>query len=157
MSWPLGDALDRIVELEIEALAALATPVVCDAVPYFFHTQESFPYWTNRIGPIQNGDEGEDLDNPVVTIYQRLVLGHVTAGYAGENEDKLLTWIPQVFSYYSDHNRLETDTQSDGLDYLLEARIRSCTGFAAFANSGLPHIQAGTEFTLTLEFIETVR
>ncbi len=96
----LDGAMDRIVELEIEALAALSPTVACDAKPYFYHTQESFPYWTNRVGPLSFEDNEEDFDEPTYTVISRLVIAHVTNDYKGENEDKLKLWIPQFVTYF---------------------------------------------------------
>ena len=157
----LDDALDRLVIFEKAAWAALYPGESCDAVPRFFHTQEAFPYWTNRVGPWTNDDDGEDFDVLRVTILARLVLGHVTSGYQGENEERLADFIPYFLGYMADRNTLITNTDAgtspNPLQYLIEARVERGTGYAAFMNTGLPVVQAGTEFTITLEFNDTAR
>ena len=152
----LDSAIDRMVALEIEALAALSPTVVCDALPYFFHTQEAFPYWTNRIGPLQIEDQGEDYDRPIYNIISRLVIGHLTDDYDGQNEDKLKIWIPQIVTYFHQHPRLQTATLNTGLSQIVEARITSATGLRVLQSAGISTLQIGCEFTHRLEFLELI-
>lgn len=157
MTISLDNAIDRMVELQIASLATLS--ITADAVPYFFHTQEAFPYWTNRVGTITIpyiGGGGEDLDTPTYTVISRLVIAHLTADYVGINEDKLKTWIPVIIRYFHARPWLETATQTSGLDQLLFARITDCTGFRVFQSSGAGASQVGCEFTHRLDFEETV-
>lgn len=156
MALNLDSAIDRIVENEIAALAALSTPVNADAKPYFYHWQESFPYWTNRVGPMQMGDLGEEFDNPTYSVIMRLVIDHMTADYAGNNEDKLKLWMPQVVTYFHAHPRLQTDSDKIGLNSIEEARIGNATGFRIFQNAGIPVLQIGCEFTLNISFYEQI-
>lgn len=156
MAIDLDAALDRITENEIAALAALSTPETADAKPYFYHWQESFPYFTNRVGPITMADLGEEFDNPTYGVIMRLVIAHLTADYHGQNEDKLKLWIPQVITYFHAHPRLQTDTYKIGLSQIEEARITNCTGFRIFQNAGISELQIGCEFTLQISFYEQI-
>lgn len=156
MSIDLSGAIDRIVELEIEALAALSTPVAADAKPYFYHEQESFPYWTNRVGPFSFEDNEDDFDEPTYTVVMRLVVDHVTANYTGQNEAKLKLWIPQIVTYFHARPWLGTDTNNRGLNSLLDARFSGGTGFRVFQTVGIQALQVGCEFTMQLRFNETI-
>lgn len=156
MTIDLSTAFDRIVENEVAALNALTPAMPSDAVPYFVHYQESFPYWTNRVGPMTMDDEGEELDKPSYTIIMRLTIAHLTDNYDGANEALLKTWIPQVVSYFHARPRLQTTTYNTGLSRLDEARIISCTGLRVLNSIGIPVTQIGTEFTLRLTFIDLI-
>jgi hypothetical protein len=150
----LDGAIDRMVALQLEVMAVIGEPA--DAKPYFYHTQESFPYWTNRVGPLSLEDNEEDFDEPTYTVISRLVIAHVTADYSGQNEDKLKTWIPQIVTYFHARPWLGTATANAGLNSLLRARISGCTGFRIFQNAGIQPLQVGCEFTHLLEFNETI-
>lgn len=158
MSIDIDAAMDRVVELEIEALNALSTAVPCDAKPYFFHWQEDFPYWTNRLGTMNywRGEEDEEFDYPEYTIVMRLVIAHLTQDYDGFNEDKLKMWIPHIITYFSQRRWLQTATTSAGLNSLVEARITGSTGFRVLQSVGLPGVQLGCEFNLRCRFVESV-
>lgn len=156
MAVDLTGGIDRMVELEIEALAALATPVTADAKPYFYHEQEAFPYWTNRVGPVSFEDNEDDMNEPTFTVVSRLVIDHVTANFDGQNEVKLKLWIPQIITYFSARPWLGTATINTGLNGLIHARIASCTGFRIFQTTGIQAMQVGCEFTHLLEFTETI-
>lgn len=156
MAVNLDGAIDRIVELQIEALAALSPAVSADAKPYFYHTQESFPYFTNRVGQITFEDNEEDFDEPTYAVIARLVIAHATADYTGFNEDKLKTWIPQYITFFHARPRLGTATVNTGLNSLIHARISGCTGFRIFQNAGISALQVGCEFTHLLQFVETI-
>lgn len=156
MTINLDGAIDRIVELQIEALAALSTPEDADAKPYFYHTQESFPYFTNRVGQVTFEDNEEDFDEPTYAIIARLVVAHAAADYAGFNEDKLKLWIPQYITYFHARPWLGTTTNNSGLNSLIRARISGCTGFRIFQNAGISALQVGCEFTHLLQFNETI-
>lgn len=154
MTIDLDAAIDRMVEIEIAVMATLS--ITADAKPYFFHTQEGFPYWVNRVGTVTIGGASEDIDEPVYTVISRLVVSHLTADYAGNNEDKLKTWIPPIIRYFHARPWLETATQTNGLANLKFARITDCTGFRVFQAVGIDTPQIGCEFTHRLEFEETI-
>lgn len=156
MTISLQNAIDRLVELEIAAMAAFTTPVTGDAVDHFTHTQNNFPYWTNRPGRITLPDDEEDLDYPTYIVISRLVIGHVGEGYDGDLENSLQLWIPQLITYFNARPTLVTATQSSGLPNLLHARVSGATGLAILQNYGSIGSQVGCEFTHTLEFVEEI-
>ncbi len=155
----LNETLDRIVLIEKEALAALIPTVTAKAVPRFFHTEESFPYWTNRIASSVFGDAGEELDEDNYTLVARLVIAHITSGYKGQPENSLYIYVPQFKTYLHAREGLQTDQSSDPdlrdeQDFLIRARIVSTTGLRVFENAGIQALQVGTEFNILCEFEE---
>lgn len=151
----ITSALTRIVAMQKEIMSDLG--VTADAVPYFYHVQESFPYWTNRVGDIQIADDGsEDFDRDTYTFIMRLVIGHVTEGYRGEVEARLYDYIPEVKYFFNAREGLQSDADTTWLNSLIRARVSSCTGFRIFQDAGISANQVGTEFTLTCLFDETI-
>lgn len=155
------ELLARVAALEIEAMASIG--VNADAKPYALHTQEAFPYFTNRISSNVIGDDGsevEDFNRPLVVV--RLVIGHVTEGYKGQPESKLYEWGPVIKTYIQQRtNWLKTATApyTTRMDNLQSARIIDSGGFRIFDNSGIGVSQVGREFQLQCifdEFIEQV-
>jgi hypothetical protein len=141
----LTDVLNRVVEIEKEISAVDGG----NAVPYFWYRQDVFPYWTNRIGDITIEDAGHGEQIWTITLTMRLVIAHLTSGYAGENEDMLYRYIPDVLSFFREHPQLQSQTIDDGLDHVMDAFIGSCRGYSVFANS--PAQQIGTEFELSFQ------
>lgn len=149
--------LARVVLLEKAALAALATPKTADAVPYFFHTQETFPYFTNRVSGIVVEGDSEDFDVDTYQVTMRLVVGHVTEGYIGEPESNLYTYIPQIQTYFNERDGLvDGTTYTSHMDELHWARVTACSGLRVFQNAGISAQQVGAEFTLTCRFEEQI-
>lgn len=154
-SLPMEELLARVAELQIQALATVG--VTCDAKDYFYHVQEEFPYWTNRLGAAEYSSESEDLDTDTYNVIMRLVIAHLTSGYKGENEKNLITWIPVVKTYFNSREQLVTETTyPTAMDGLFWARVTSNTGFRIFESTGLSAMQIGTEFVLTALFDETI-
>ena len=157
----LNETLDRIVLIEKQALASLATPVTADAVPRFLHVQEETPYWTNRMTAFTSVGDSEDFDNDTYLLTARLIIGHITEGYDGESETRLYTYIPQFKTYLHERWGLQTD-QTSGPDlsaaqrYLIRARITGGVAFAIFESSGINTLQVGAEFNILCEFNETI-
>jgi len=157
MALDFAELMDRIVVNEKAALTALTTPVTADAVPYFFHVQESWPYFTNRLGPYTVGDDSEDVDTITIDILMRLVIAHLSSGYKGENDDKLALYAAQVIEYFNEREWLQSATYPAALRYLVRARIRAGTGYTVFVNSGVGGVtQIGTEFTLRCELMHDI-
>lgn len=153
----LVELLDRVVLLEKEALAALTPTVTSDAVPYFLHTQEDFPYWTNRIGASTFEGNSEVFDGDTYTVIMRLVIGHHTEDYVGNVEGRLYTWIPQIKNFLNRRDGLQcATTYTDHMDGLQFARVTNTVGFREFQNAGISTMQLGTEFTLSCQFSDTV-
>lgn len=142
----------RIVVNEKAALAALSPTVVADAVPRFWHTQESFPYFTNRLGSLSVDFDSEDIDLVTQDVTMRLVIGHLTSGYVGENDDKLQLWLPQLHEYFNEREGLQSATYLTRLTNLTRARIVSGTGYIVFVNSPIGGVaQVGAELTIRCE------
>lgn len=152
------ELLNRIVALEIEAMASIGVRV--DAKPYALHAQEAFPYFTNRIFSNAIGDDGsETLDYNRPLVVMRLVIGHVTEGYKGQSESKLYEWGPVIKTYIQQRtNWLMTDTEpyTTRMDNLQSARIIDSGGFRIFDNSGIGVSQVGREFQLQCIFYEEI-
>lgn len=150
----------RVAALETEALAAMTPPIMADAVPYFFHVQEAFPYWTNRLSTISaedgaGGDEdfGEEYERYSYEIVMRLAIGHVTDGVRSEYERSLGRIIPHVLRYFNARELLQSAAYPGAPDDVLRARIIACTGVEILPIS--EHTQViGAEFTLRVETIE---
>ncbi len=152
------ELLLRARDLEIEALAALSPSKTAAAKEYFFHTQASFPYFTNRIGGVDVGADSEELDIYTYQVIIRLVIGHLTSGYKGEPEGRLQLYIPQVINYFNSRQWLQTTSGSydTAMLSLMEARCTSSTGFRIFTDAGISAQQVGTEFVLTCIFEEQI-
>lgn len=151
----IQNALNRIVTMQIECMNDLS--VTADAKPYFYHVQETFPYWTNRVGDILITDDGsEDFDRDTYNFIMRLVIGHVTEGYRGEPEARLYDYIPEIKVFFNAREWLESDTYTTAMNGLIRARISAISGFRIFQDAGLSANQVGTEFTLTALFDETI-
>lgn len=152
------ELLNRLATLEEEAMASIN--VRCDAKPYFYHVQESFPYFTNRIAanPItDDGSEVLDYNNPLVIV--RLIVAHMTEGYKGEPESKLYEWGPIVKTYIQRRNNwLECaaapyNTRMAGLR---QSRVSDAGGFRVFNDSGAGVLQVGREIQVQCIFDEII-
>lgn len=150
----------RIVALEKEGMAALSPAVVCDAVPHYFHAQEAYPYWNNRVSAVElealddADDYGEEIDRVVYEVTARLIIGHLTGGYTGERDAELYRYVPHMIRYFNDREDLKTTTTTTDLLGLIRCRVTSVTAFGVFQNSGVGVQQVGAEFVLSAEFIE---
>jgi hypothetical protein len=154
----LQGLMNRIVALEIEGMAALTTPVTCDAVPYFFHQQEGVPYWINRLGNYSflAADEwGEEVDAFVYPVTARLVIGHISGGYKGENDSNLQLYVPQMVEWFNEHENLHTATTglTTSLDHLIRCRTEAGIAFGIFENRATGTPQVGAEFNLEAYFV----
>ena len=151
----LSEAMLRIAAMQREALAVYNA----DAKDYFYHWQESFPYFVNRITDEDTVFDSEDYKIRNYTITMRLVVGHLTEGYDGTPERNLYAFIPLVENKF-DNNRVLTSvaypTPMDWLnpeDITLE-RSRGTTFFEMTGVGGGQSAarQVGSEWTLTLPF-----
>lgn len=148
--------VNRLGAIEIEALAALTPAVTADAVPRFFHAQEAFPYFTHRVGNITVSSNSESFDVYTVPVIARLVVGHIDAGYKGQNETKLYQYIPQVLDTLNSREYLQSETYTAAMPHLRSARVATISGFSAFRNTGINAVQVGTEFTVEAELINQI-
>lgn len=109
--YDLTDIMNRLPYLQQAALAAIGQK--CDAVSYWPHQQESFPYWTNRIDSMTiETDMADDIDIHRYQITMALVVGHLLEGYKGEPTERAYLWIPAVLDYFRQHRNL-----TDGAEY----------------------------------------
>lgn len=160
----IASMMNRYAQLEKEGMAALASPVTVDAVPFFFHQQEGCPYWINRMGNFElesTTDEewGEEIDAQVYLVTARLVIGHLTSGYKGENDANLQLYVPHMVEYFNEHENLRTTTTyTTSLDHLIRSRCTGGIAYGVFENKAIGIQQVGAEFNLRAEFaIEIVQ
>lgn len=159
MSSYLTDLIARACAIEVEAFATLSPPVDVDAKPRFYYTQEAYPYLTHRISamPIDHSDSNESEQFPQPRLTIRCVVGHITAGYKGENEDKLYTWIPLLISYFADRKWFQSAALPSKPDYLIYSEVIDAGGFRAFDNTGFAGvIQVGFEITIACTFTDYI-
>lgn len=156
MSALIAELLARVVAAQ-KAWGAEAG-VAVDAVPFFFHTQEAFPYFTNRVSNVIVGDDGsEDFDRDTYTVTMRLVVGHLTGGYKGEIETRLYAWMPSVKTFFNEREWLQTPgAYAAAMNSLIRARVTGMSGLRVFDNAGVSVLQVACEFTLICEFDETI-
>lgn len=156
MSLLIAELLNRVVAVELAW--GTENSVTVDAVPFFFHTQEAFPYFTNRVSGVEVGDDGsEDFDRDTYTVTMRLVVGHLTSGYDGAMESSLYTWMPTIKTFFNEREWLQSaGTYAAAMTGLIRARITAMTGLRVFDNAGVSALQVACEFTLTCEFDETI-
>src|SRR5689334_15613825 len=108
MTNPLTDALNRLVNIQKELTSILEPPqnIALDAVPYGFYTQESFPYWTNRVLSYHESSDSQEFFVYEYRIQMRFIRGYVTEGELGGIETRLYTDIPNISDYFAARNRL---------------------------------------------------
>jgi hypothetical protein len=150
----LTEALTRIAAMEKEALTdAGYTP---DAVPYFFHTQENFPYFTNRVDEDINtgATEGATQEWEVHghTARARLVIAHINEGVPGTPEGLLYVYMPLVTNFFVNHPMLQSALYPTAMDFLEAITVERPTGLRIFNNAGFPVHQVGCEWPLRLPF-----
>ena len=147
----------RVAAMEIEALATV-TSGAFDAVKYWPYQQEVTPYMTNRLGEMTPDYDAftEDIEQYNHTILMRIVVDHVTAGYAGDKADLAYQYAQAIETYFRQHPQLTTDAGSYTTvpNYLQElTRLISHTGLVVFDNGGIGALQLGIEFTLQIPFL----
>lgn len=154
MTLDLKNLCERAAALEIEALAVLTDIPTPNAVAYFWHTQETFPYFTNRLGDITLEADGQEFDVYNVDVIIRLILAHRTAGITkGLLEAELQRIIPRVIEYFNEHEMLQSAAYPTELTSLIYARITDCRGYSEFRNNAATADgQIGTEWTLRAVF-----
>lgn len=148
MAAPFDDMVDRVVALERACMRALNTPVNVDATKQFFRPYTGTVLFTNRLAPLTIESESEDIDLITIDLKMRLIIGHITQGYEGDNEANLYTYIPHVLEYFNERPLLVDTAFPTHIDHLIEARLIDGLGFAVFTQGGFPNSQVGTEFTL---------
>lgn len=140
MASYLNELLARCAALEKEALDSIS--VVSDAKSFFFHTQESFPYFTNRIDSVPvagfiEGQETEDDLTRIVDITARLVVAHLTEGYDGEPEQKLYEYLPVVEAYINAREMLQSAAYPTEMTEMFYSRCTTGGALRAFTQNGI--------------------
>jgi hypothetical protein len=153
--------MQRCCAIEIAALAAMTPAQAADAVPYFFHTQESFPYFTHRLGTTDYEENSEELEIRERQIIIRLVVAHLTEGFKGAPEERLFDYIGVLETAFSTQDARQltaADPYDEVPDYLYPTDTRFTTngGLRVFENTGFPVRQVGTEFTFVIPFFAKV-
>lgn len=144
----LEELFARIVEMQKEIIDGAG------AVPFFFYQQETFPYFTNRLGEDVITFDSEDYSVRTYTITMRFVMGHITEGQAGAPETQLYTHIPTIEQHFLEHPQLTSDhypTPITGLSALNTVLTRD-TGLRVFNNAGILAQQVGCEFSLSVPY-----
>ena len=101
------EAVGRIVAME-----KLVVPNAVTAVPYIAYVQDTFPYWTNGMGRTPAPDGPDDATRYDLTVTMRLVIGHLTAGYEGENQEAAWVIAPTVLRYFRRYRFLQLPGQA---------------------------------------------
>lgn len=160
----LTDIMKRVAAMEVEALATLSSNAGI-AVRYWPYTQDHHPYMTNRLGAmtVSGGGTGgglysEDNDEYLHTVLMRLVVGHLTEGYAGDIQDTTYDYIDAIEEYFREHPMLNTDAGSYTTppSYIGEARMTGHTGLVAFIQGNIGQTEIGVEFTLLIPVLRQV-
>jgi len=151
----INDILSRVTTIAQEGLTSIG--VTADVVPYFIHTQGTFPYMTVRVSNVANTDydEAEEFASDVYTVTLRLVVAHLTADYEGQSEYRLYTMIPAVREYLKRREGLQHSTAITEPPYLRHALLTGMTGLQIFVNSGVNTVttqQIGAQFTIDCTF-----
>lgn len=159
MTSYLTDLIDRACAIEKEAFLTLTPPRSVDAVPRFYYAGEAFPYLTHRISalPIDHADNNENEQFPLPRLTIRCVVGHITAGYKGENESNIYTWIPLLTRYFANRELFQSAAFPAEPDLLIGSEVLDAGGFRAFDNTGFAGvIQVGFEITILCKFTEYI-
>jgi hypothetical protein len=159
-NYDLEAIMDRLPVLQKAALAALSTPVVCDAVDFWPYQASAFPYWWNRADSMTvEYEPGGDSEIHRYQISMAMVIGHLGEGYTGEQSDKAYTWMAGVLDYFRQHkNLVDGTTYTTAPDWLWivdgGARITGIpNGTRTLANSGLGVQQVAVVFNLEIPLL----
>ncbi len=154
MTNSLTDALNRLVTIEKELTAILEPPdnVNLDAVPYGFYTQESFPYWTNRVLSYRESSDSQEFYVYTYRIQMRFIRGFVTEGELGGIETRLYTDIPNISTYFAARIRLQNNTDSTPLFDIAPkgAYITEMFALPSLLSDGIGQSVIGAEFIIEI-------
>lgn len=156
MTVNVQQLFDRIAVIETAALSALSSPISSDAKSYFWHVQETMPYWTNRLGTIEVDADGDEYEIHTYEVIARLIIGHKSDLERGLHERELQRIVPQFIAYLNARELLQSSTYATGMDSLTNAQVISCRGYTEFQNSGSGAEAVGTEFTIRAIFEEEI-
>ena len=154
----IQETLQRLCDIAQVALQIVGLNVT--AQPSFLSPPGAPPYLLARTVDhrvtVDPGYPNELLEH-TATVVLRLVIGHVTEGYAGEPEAKLSAAIPAVIRALASKPLLQTTMQPTPQTHLVGADVVSCTGLRVFEAPGLAAQQVGCEFVVNCRFNETIR
>ncbi len=150
----LTEALDRLVTIQKELTAILEPPnnVNLDAVPYGFYTQESFPYWTNRVLSFRETTDSQEFYVYTYRVQMRFIRGFVTEGELGGIETRLYTDIPNISTYFAARIRLQNKTNADPLFDIAPkgAYITDMFTLPSLLSDGIGQSVIGAEFLIEI-------
>lgn len=117
MTTYLEDMKARICAMQIEACASV---IVVDSVPIWLHNQSTFPYWKNRVSSAAYSDYlGASQESlRAYTITMRLVIGHLTAGYAGQSDILIDQLEPAIVDFFYKRPLLTCTAYTTPMRYL---------------------------------------
>lgn len=148
--------LERLVAIELETLASLTPHGTIDAKPYSIYQQESFPYLTQRAGNTQVTPDSEDRDVYEVDVMIRIVIGHVTQGYAGESEQLLYDLEAALMHAINERELLQSAAYPVALTGLTSARAEGSTGMVIVDQAGIQARQVGAQITVTVTYTDDI-
>jgi len=160
------DMLNRLVAMEAEALDAAVAALIggdvtgIDSVPYLFYEGSSLPYIVHRVGPSFPENIAEDMTIRTYDVFIRVVTGHLTENYIGENEEFVDEIIPLLEEYLLKHPMLTTDagvyvTEPTWM-YPEAIDIGDTTGIIPFDIGGIGSTQIGEELSISVPVMRTL-
>ena len=152
MSIDANQLLERAVAIAQEAITIVG--LTSDGYPFFWHTQTSYPYVTARIGAVEVGEDGEELDTYAYTVTLRIVIGHFTENYNGALETKLYEIIPVLIQRINERELLQSAAFPLAMDSIDFARVVGAVGYGVFGFSPAGSPQIGGEVSLRATFTE---
>lgn len=157
-SVDLNGLLARFCAVEAEYFATLSPTQGVDCKPYFYHFQESYPYFIHRVGTLDLTYDDEDYYVNTYQLEARLIIGHIDQGYVGVSETNLYTWIPGLMTYFNQRRWMQSALYPTKLNKLMYAEMGqgASPGYTAFQDGGVPGLRVGTRFLFTCEFNETI-
>lgn len=124
------DMMARLVAIEEEMVQS-------DAVPYPFHKQEGFPYWTNYMPTLAldrgQNNFGEEAMETVPTIIATLAIGNMTSGVPGEREAEFMSLAFFMARYFNRRPKLQSSQYPEGMPYV---NFLQCTNVARATGKG---------------------
>lgn len=152
----VNELLNRVVAVAIEGMAALDPPVNADGKPYFYHAQETFPYFAVRVNNNATAPESEDYDMDTLTVLLYLVVGYTGNASKGAPEQKLYTYMPHLKQQFNKNEFLQTaaGTYTAAMTDLVDARCTAWSVNMALERQGIntSGVIVG-ELTLTCRFL----
>ncbi len=153
------DLIARACSIEEAAFLTLAPPKTIKAFPYYFATSEKLPYTTHRITgmPIDHSDDNQDEQFPQPRLVVRVVVGHLTDKYVGENDNLIYNYIDLLLPYMAQRRWFQSAAYPAPLDELIYSEVVDAGGFMVFDNRGFAGVsQVGFELTIACTFTESI-